>query len=363
MNVKKTLEALKQLYQYGETPIVSECTFLVERGLVYQSQGRLVVTRSWIEYCYHFQKKEEFLQSLLCFEPAYQTYLLQQLLVTALKMRESGNTAGLWEFVAGLPKLAGAVLKIVRGLYGANPAQFPLALLEAKIESEKNDFRELNWLIFNGPPNYQRLWYYFDLIQQYETISEASDLPLGGTIDAIWSNGRKIATVTMAPLQKERPIVVLAPFEFPTAIQDSNMRAILSYPWRLFMLILGIIREQYEVEKDRAISLRVNNEHVEVVLTSGAGREFLYGALNSFAAYLCKALNFLLFPQAAPDLEAELQWLLEYGVFVVRDGEYRLATESEDQLYLSSLGITFITGSKQLRANMERFIDELREKK
>lgn len=361
MNIKKALMTMDELYKYGETETNNDLTFLLELKLVYAWHGRWVISRSFIKYAYLFEKPEDFINALFCLEPGYQQYLLKNLLAIALQMRAAKNNRGLSELVDHLPVLAGQAVVILRNIYEEQSGKYQASSLEAALADSRYKFREQDILLFNGEPEYQRLLFYLDRVQQFTLLVEPQELRLGITIDDMWASGRKISTWFGLSARKAKPEFVLAPFESDFKVKGSpQLHDIIGQPWELFVLILAIIREQYEVEKDPAISLLEAGEEIQVMLTTRQGKELLYGSLNQFSTYLCQALDYDLFPLPVPPVEASLKQLYEMELMVLRDGEYRLKPELEEQLYTTSLGITFITNSKKLTSRMRKFIDELR---
>lgn len=360
VNIKKALMTLDELYKYGETEPNDELTFLLEQKLAYAQNDRWLISRSLIRYTCLFQKAEDCIYSLFCIEPGYQDYLLKNLLITALQMRAAQNSRGVGELVNQLPALAGQAVDILSSIYDEASGEYQVARLVGEVADSRYTYREQDLLLFNGEPEYQRLLFYLDRVQQFKLLTEPQEMILGSTIDEMWSAGRKISTSYGMPVRKAKPEFVLAPFENNYSSRDTRLHNIIGQPWELFVLMLAIIREQYEVEKDPAMAMIEAGNEIQIMLTTRQGKELLYGSLDQFSAYLCRALDYDLFPGKVPPAEASLKQLYEKELIILKDGKYLLNQELEDQLYTTSLGITFITNSKKLASRIRKFIDELR---
>jgi hypothetical protein len=359
VNVRKAQETLERLYRYGEAPFNNDIKFLEEQGLLYESEGRWVVTRGWIQFGYFFERRDEFIKSLYLFISPYRDYLLHHLLITGIAMRQANNLSGLKEFVDKLPRLAGRVLEILKHNYPGSRDEFPVNVLEKQVEAMRPNYRDLDDQIFSGLPGYQRISYYLETVQQYNRQEEPEDRPLGSSINDMWARGRKISTLDEQQLQ-DRPVTVLAPFKVEAALGNPVLEEILGKPWQLLLFMLGAVLGQYEAQGQRALALRPGSGGAEVFVTTFNNKELRYGTLDQLLAYFCRAMEYTLFPMQQPDGQKAIGELLDRGVFVLKDGEYRIRPELEELLYWGKVGLAFTSRSKTLRANMEKLIDGLR---
>lgn len=360
MSIKKALMTMDELYKYGESEPNENLPFLLEQGMVYARNDKFVITKSFVRYAALFEKTDDFIKAMFCMEQGYLDYLLKNLLVIALQMGGVKNSRGLSELVDHVPLLAEHLVVILRNIYEEGSGDYQASELNKTLAESRQRFREQDILLFNGDPEYQRLLFYLDLVQQFKQLKEPQDMTLGNTIDDMWAAGRKISTWYGLPSLKNKPEYVLAPFESHIDAKSEYLKGIIGRPWELFVLIIAIIREQYEVEKDLAISLLEAEDEIQVMLTTRQGKELLYGSLNQFSTYLCQALDYHLFPWTVPPVEESLKQLYEKEQMILLDGVYRLNPKLEEQLYTTSLGITFITKSKKLTTRIRKFIDELR---
>ncbi|MDD2211688.1 MAG: hypothetical protein PHV56_01730 [Clostridia bacterium] len=360
MNIKKAMMTLDELYKYGESEPNDDLNFVLEQQLAYARHDRWVITESFVKYTHLFEQSEDFINTLFCMEQGYLDYLLKNLLVIAQQMRAAKNSRGLSEMVEQLPVLAEQLAVILCGIFDEQTGGYKTSELNKFLVDGRQRFREQDILLFNGDPEYQRMLFYLDRVQQFKWLKELQDKALGNTIDDMWAAGRKISTWYELAARKNIPEYVLAPFESHITTKSEYLRGIIGRPWELFVLILAIIREQYEVEKDPAITLIGAEDEIQVMLTTRQSKELLYGSLNQFSAYLCQALDYALFPWTVPPVEESLKQLYEKEQMILLDGVYRLNPKLEEQLYTTSLGITFITNSRKLTTQMRKFIDELR---
>ncbi|MEH7370169.1 hypothetical protein [Priestia megaterium] len=362
MILKRTIQTLEQLFYYGEASLLEDLRFLEQQNLIYERDQRWVITADWIHFCYSFSQDKDFLNALLCFKSDYQNYLIHQVVLTALRMNDSEDIDGLVEFVDQLPCFANQTLEVLDELYGNRTNDYDHSLLEKKITKLQPTFREYDDLLFNGPPVYQKAIYYLKCIQTLTRIKANEDKVLGETIDEQWKPWRKVSTITDLALNKSQPLVVLVPFLIDIDFPDLRFIQIVSQPWRVLLLMFGIVRGQYEAQGISAIRFQSTNEGVKVRLTSTKYKETEFGSLNEFIVAFCRKMDYQLFPHKIPDIEKVLSELHDRNIFVIEGREYRLEESLEDKLYESVAGIPFITESRYLRKQIESWIDELRER-
>jgi esterase/lipase superfamily enzyme len=360
MEVKKVHNYLDKLYHYGETIYVAELQPFVDRGLLYVYEKKAIITNNWIEFVKRFPNKDDFLHTLFCFDEAYQNYLLQTALLTVLKMREAEDIDGIIDFVYKMPKVARKVVNLLDEIKSGD--RYDITLLEQRVKKSEPSFRERNHFIFNGVPYYQRLIYYVHHIQQYEEQAIGQDVPLGKKIDEQWAKGRKIGSDLQLLPGKNRPFAILTPYEPAIEFANPLFKHLLTYPWKLFVFLCCVVREQTEAQGKATIRFHAVNDQVDVILMSSKNQEYRYGTVDEFALEFCKINNYQLFPAESNRLATVFHNLHDRGFLTIVDEEYRIPTHIEDELYNTSLFIPLIAGSKQVRKRIEQWIDELRDR-
>lgn len=361
MELKKRYKWLKQLYDYGECENKNSHSVLVKLGLLNRKQDRCVITNNWIDFSKEFHSGQEFQLSLFCFDESYQKFLIEVTLLTAIKMSETGDLNGIEAFVSNQTEFSKYAISVLIGIKDEDG--FAIARLEERIKQKKELYQELNRFIFDGPPNYQRVMLYLKHVQAYKQESVIEDTVLGKKIDDQWQKGRKISTnLTLNPL-KARPLYTLVPSAPERIIDHPQFQHIFTYPWKLFVFLCCIVRENFEAQGVQAIRFQVVGDGVDVLLTASNHQQFRYGSFDEFAIEFCKVNQYQLFPNEIRNLHAIFQNLVERKLITVVDDEYRLPTTIEDVIYHTRLFIPLIAESKQLRGRLEQWVDELREKR
>lgn len=356
MDVKKSYKLLKELYHYGESEYHSSLCFLEQQYFIKQIQNRYVITNNWISYGQQFQIEHDQLLSLFCFKDNYQKYLVEVSLLTALKMSEAEDIEGVEAFVSDLPKFSAYAISVLAEL------KFVTSCLEERLKQKEEQYQSLNRFIFGGPPHYQRVMFYLKHIQAYKQENVIGNIPLGKKIDEQWQKGRKISTdLFLSPL-KERPCHILVPSILERKIDHPQFQHIFTYPWKLFVFLCCIVRENFEAQGVQAIRFQEVGDEVDVLLTASNHQQYRYGSFDEFAVEFCKLNRYQLFPNEVSNLKTVFQNLVERKLLTIVDDEYRLPTTIEDVIYNTRLYIPLIAESKQLRGRMEQWIDELREK-
>ncbi|MCV2517421.1 hypothetical protein EAI05_13685 [Bacillus subtilis] len=361
MDVKKCYQLLTKLYDYGEVDYHNSMSFLKLEYLLEQKQDRYIITNNWITYGRQFQSEQDQLLSIFCFNEDYQKYLVEVALSTALKMSETEDLEGIENFVSNLSKLSSYIISVLAEI--KENSWFSITRLEDRLKQKEEQFQDFNRLIFDGPPHYQRVMFYLKLVQAYKQENVIEDIDLGKKIDEQWKKGRKISTdLSLAPL-KERPLHTLVPYIPERKIDHPQFQHIFTYPWKLFVFLCCIVRENFEAQGVQAIRFQVVGDGVDVLLTASNHQQFRYGSFDEFAIEFCKINQYQLFPYELRSLHTIFQNLVERKLLTVVDDEYRLPTTIEDVIYHTRLFIPLIAESKQLRARLEQWIDELREKR
>ncbi|MES9644937.1 hypothetical protein ABU169_15975 [Bacillus velezensis] len=361
MNIMKRYQSLNHLYDYGECDLYDSLSFLEQQCFLQKIQDRYIITNNWINYAQQFQSKQDHLLSFFCFEEDYQKYLAEVALLTSLKMSETEDIEGIEKFVSNLPKLSAYVISVLAEIKEENG--YSIQSLEKRINQQENKYQNFNRLVFDGPPHYQRVMFYLEQIQAYKEENIKEDKNLCKKIDDQWEKGRKISTnLTLSPL-KVRPIYTLIPSMPERTIDHPQFQHIFTYPWKLFVFLCCIVRENFEAQGVQAIRFQVVGDGVDVLLTASNHQQFRYGNFDEFAIEFCKVNQYQLFPNELRNLHTIFQNLVERKLLTVVDDEYRLPTTIEDVIYHTRLFIPLIAESKQLRARLEQWIDELREKR
>ncbi|WP_374187305.1 hypothetical protein ACEPPU_14520 [Priestia aryabhattai] len=363
MNVKKVYQWLKILYAYGEVEYHDPLKFLESQGLLTYNpiDNRYVITNNWITYGQQLQSEQDYLLSLICFKGDYQRYLVDVSLLTALKMREAADIEGVETFVSNLPRLSEYAVLVLKEI--KEESSFSIECLEKRLMEKEEQHQSLNRVIFDGPPHYQRIMFYLKQVQAYNQENVIEGIPLGKKIDEQWQKGRKISTdLSLSPL-KERPLHTLVPSIPERKIDHPQFKHIFTYPWKLFVFLCCIVRENFEAQGVQAIRFQPVGDEVDVLLTASNHQQYRYGNFDEFVVEFCKVNQYLLFPYEVSNLKTVFQNLVERKLLMIIDDEYRLPPTIEDVIYNTRLYIPLIAESKQLRGRMEQWIDELREKR
>ncbi|MDR7074157.1 hypothetical protein [Fictibacillus barbaricus] len=361
MDVKKTYQILEGLLDYGEMPCIASLSFLEKMNLLELQQDRYLITNNWITYGNQFQSKKDHLFSILCFMNDYQKYLVEVTLLTALKMSEADDLGGMEVFVSSLPKFSGYAISVLAEIKEVNG--FSISRLEKRINQQESQYQSFNRLIFDGSPHYLRIMFYLKHVQAYKQEKVIEDIDLGKKIDDQWQKGRKISTNLILSTLKVRPLYTLVPSILERKIEHPQFQHIFTYPWKLFVFLCCIVRENFEAQGVQAIRFQVVGNGVDVLLTASNHQEFRYGNFDEFAIEFCKVNQYLLFPNELRNLHTVFHNLVERKLITIVDDEYRLPTTIEDVIYHTRLYIPLIAESKQLRGRLEQWIDELREKR
>lgn len=361
MDIKKIYKYLKQLYDYGETEYDDSIYFLKQQYFIDQMQNHYIITNNWINYGRQFRSEKEHLFSLYCFNNDYQKYLVEVALSTALKMSETEDLEGIKSFVSSLSNLSFYAISVLAEI--KEDSGFSIALLDDRLKQKEKQFQDVNRLIFDGQPHYQRIMFYLKHVQAYEKKNTIQDLELGKKIDDQWRKGRKISTnLSLVPL-KESPLYTLVPFIPDWKIEHPQFQHLFTYPWKLFVFLCCIVRENFEAQGVQAVRFQVVGDGVDVLLTANNNQQFRYGSFEEFALEFCHVNQYQLFPNELINLHTIFQNLVERKLLTVVDDEYRLPTTIEDKIYNTRLFIPLIAGSEQLRGKLEQWIDELRDKR
>lgn len=361
MDIKKGYLQLKRLYDYGESEYNNILDFLAEKDLLKRIQDRYIITNNWISYCWQFETEQDHLFSLFCFKDDYQKYLVEVALLTALKMSETEDLKGIETFVSDLSNLSSYAVSVLAEV--KEDSGFSIARLEKRLKQKEVQFQELNRLIFDGPPHYQRVIYYLKNVESFKPKKVIEDIELGKEIDSHWQKGRMISTdLSLEPL-KERSLYTLVPFNIERKIEHPQFQHLFTYPWKLFVFLCCIVRENFEAQGVQAVRFQVVGDGVDVLLTTYNNQQFRYGSFDEFALEFCHVNQYQLFPKELIHLHTIFQNLVERNILTVVDDEYRLPTTIEDVIYNTRLFIPLIAGSEQLRGKLELWIDELRDKR
>ncbi|PFM92587.1 hypothetical protein COD05_06175 [Bacillus cereus] len=361
MDIGQIYQRLKQLYDYGESGYEESLYFLVQKNILKRIQDKLIITTNWITHSQQFQSERDYLLSLSCLREDYQKYLVEISFLTAFKMSAADDIEGIETFVDNLPKLSSYAVSVLLEI--KEGSGFSITSLEDRLKRKEEQYQKLNHFIFDGPPYYQRLMFYLKCAQVYKQESVIGDMPLGKKVDEKWQKGRKISTdLSLSPL-KGQPLHTLAPSIPERKIDHPQFQHIFTYPWKLFVFLCCIVRENFEAQGVQAIRFQEVGDEVDVLLTASNHQQYRYGSFDEFAVEFCKLNRYQLFPNEVSNLKTVFQNLVERKLLIIVDNEYRLPTTIEDVIYNTRLYIPLIAESKQLRGRMEQWIDELREKR
>ncbi|PLS18179.1 hypothetical protein CVD28_07770 [Bacillus sp. M6-12] len=361
MDFKKMYQRLESLYNFGECKYYHSLSFLEKHKLLIQLNDCYIITNNWTNISDIFKSKEECINLLFCFNGDYQEYLAELALFTALQMSKTEDLEAIETFVNNLSKLSTYAVTVLAEI--KEESGYSIGRLEERIKQKEEQYQSLNRLIFDGQPHYQRVMFYLIHLQSFKRENVIEDTFLGKKIDDQWKKGRKISTnLTLSPL-KVRPLYTLVPSTPERKIDHPPFQHIFTYPWKLFVFLCCIVRENFEAQGVQAIRFQVVGDGVDVLLTASNHQEFRYGSFDEFAIEFCKVNQYQLFPNELRNLHTIFQNLVERKLLTVVEDEYRIPTTIEDVIYHTRLFIPLIAESKQLRGRLEQWVDELREKR
>lgn len=348
MDIKKRISEINRLYDYGEISIDQSLRYLVDLNFLSEVENKYVITMKWILFTEKVSR-EDFVDSLLCYYPPYLEYLLSKIYKEAYLIGQSGDGDALFEFVNSVPKFADKILHL------------------KEIKSEEDEEIKLFYLsIFKGYPQYRAILTKLKFMQMAENIEDVPNIKMGKTPNEVWVEGRKIASNVELEELDEPNGYSLTPYKYKDFTVPDDIKTILSEPWKVFMIILGMVISEYKAEGFGGISIRpfdIKNPYVEqelnVFIYNLKGKENKIGSLKDFVKEFCMSNKLYLFPNQAPDVNKILFRLMDSKQVVFKDGEYVLSSIFDDRLY-SQEGIVIKNRSRKFKGLIKDYIERFR---
>ncbi len=348
LDVENLIRGLNNLYDYGEVKFDNYLTYLMNLNLIKRIEDRYLITNKWIDFSGKVTR-EDLISSLACCYPPLLDYLLWKVYQEAYAIGLSGDGEALYEFIDHIPKFAEKIL----------------AIREQKF-SETSEIKAFYGPIFKGYPQYRTILTRLQFIQLAEEIEDTEVERIGKTPNDIWVKERKVSSNINLEVLKEKNLYALTPYKYDDFQVSEEIKEILSYPWRTFIVVLGMVISEYKAEGINGISIRpkdIKNPYTEQLLETfiydHKGKEHKIGDFKEFVKQFCDRNNIYLFPNKAPKVDVILFQLMDNKQFTYKDGEYVLNVSFDDRLY-SSEGIIIKNRARKFKNRLKDYIEELR---
>ena len=346
-NVNDIVKRLNILYDYGEINHNEIFNYLIEEKFLKIMGNKLVITKKWISFSGKVSR-EEFISSLLCYYPLLLKRLLLKVYKEACSIGESGDGKALFEFVDSIPKFSQRILEIKN-----EPIQ------------ENEEIKLLYQVIFNGYPQYGEILSKLKSMQLAEDINDLDIVPIGKNPNENWIKGRRITSSLSLKKKKEKQEYTLIPYEYSDFQVENEIKDILSFPWKTFLIVLSMISSEYKVEGFDGVTIRpteasnpYNEQNLEVYICNSKGNEVKVGLLNKFIYDYCIKSDLLLFPDKVPEVSKVVFELLPERKMDYKDGEYVINQDLNDLIY--SKDIIIKNRSRKFKNNLKDYIEDLR---
>ena len=348
VKVKELLAKLNTLYDYGETGSNPEIDYLVALDFLNTKKDRVIITKRWIGFS-GLVTREDFISYLACWYPPLLDYLLHRVYREACSIGQSGDGNALFEFIDSIPQFAQRILE-----------------LRDRGAEETDEVKGFYTPLFGGHPSYLAILARLKCMQKAVDVEDANCQELGKTPDEVWTRGRKVtSSVTLSPL-KIKNKYTLTPYDYVDYPATCEFKELLSYPWKTFIAVLGMVISEYRVEGFEGLSLRpsdISNPYLpqplEVFFFNTRGREVKAGPFKDLTYALCRECGFLLFPDRPPDIEVVLFQLIDEEKFIYKGGEYLLHPDFEDRLY-SDAGRVLKNRSRRFKNIVRHYVEQMR---
>lgn len=348
LDVKNLMREINNLYDYGEGKYNSFLSYLEDLNFVKNKEDRYLITKKWIEFSGKVTR-EDFVSSLACCYPPLLDYLLWKVYHEAYAIGQSGDGEALYEFIDHIPKFAEKIL----------------AIREQEL-AETDEIKAFYVPVFKGYPQYRTILTRLKFIQLAEDVEDTEVERIGKTPNDIWVKERKVSSNIHLEVLKEKNLYTLTPYTYDDFEVTEEIKKILSYPWRTFTVILGMVISEYKAEGVNGISLRPKdkkNPYTEQVLETFIydykGKENKIGDFKDFVKQFCDRNHIYLFPNKAPEVDAILFHLMDTKQFIYKDGEYVLNPSFDDRIY-SSEGIIIKNRARKFKTMLKDYIEKLR---
>ncbi len=343
----KFMESLNILYDYGETDEYTHLKYLIGLNFLTSKEGKYIITKKWIKFS-KVVIREDFISSLICYYPSLLETLLLRVYKEAVNIGKSGDSKALFEFIDSIPKFADKIIEI-RG----------------KEINENEEIKGLYTVLFQGYPQYLKVLSIFKDMQKAEEYTQIEDTLIGKVPDEMWTNGKKVTSNVKLMKSKTNKAYSLAPFEYTHYNLRDDIKDILSYPWKTFLVVLGMVISESKSVGFEAISIKPQDrsnpyviQDLNVYIHNTQGKEVRVGNLNKFAYELCIRSGFLLFPDKEPEVNLVIFELMDANIFKYKDGQYQLEESFNERIYQSEMILK--NYSRELKNKIKDYVEELR---
>src|SRR5699024_5531725 len=230
LDVKNLMKELEYLYDYGEVKYDNHLSYLLDLNFITNNEDRCVITKKWIDFSGKLTR-EDFISSLACCYPPLLDFLLWEIYQEAYAIGQSGDGDVLYEFIDHIPKFAEKILTV----------------REQEFE-ETDEIKSFYGPVFKGYPQYRTILTRLKFIQYAEDVKDTEVKKVGKTPNDIWVKERKISSNIHLELLKKKNLYTLTPYIYEDFEVTDEIKEILSYPWRTFVVILGMVISEYKAE-------------------------------------------------------------------------------------------------------------------
>lgn len=348
LDAKNLIKEINNLYDYGEGKYDSGLSYLKDLNFIKNKEERCLLTKKWIDYSGKVTR-EDFISSLACCYPPLLDYLLWKAYQDAYAIGQSGDGEALFEFIDHIPKFAEEILKV----------------REQELV-ETDEIKSFYGPVFKGYPQYRTILTRLKFIQLAEDVEDTEVERIGKTPNEIWVKERKVSSNIHLEVLKEKNLYTLTPYTYGDFEVTEEIKEILSFPWRTFAVILGMVISEYKAEGVNGISIRPKDKKnpyteqvLEIFIFDHKGKENKLGDFKDFVKQFCDRNHLYLFPNQAPDVDTILFHLMDMKQFIYNDGEYVLNTSFDDRLY-SLEGIIIKNRARKFKTMLRDYIEDLR---
>ncbi|AKC62819.1 hypothetical protein [Clostridium sporogenes] len=347
VEANKLIDSLNTLYDYGEIDEYTPLKYLMHLEFLIDKEGKYIITKKWIKFS-KIVTREDFISSLICYYPNLLETLLLRVYKEAVNIGRSGDSKALFEFIDSVPKFADKIIEI-----------------RNKEINEDEEIKSFYTLIFKGYPQYLKVLSIFKEMQKAEQYEQIEDMVIGKVPDKMWTDGRKVTSNVKLIKAKGDKEYSLVPFEYTHYKLKDDIKDILSYPWKTFLVVLGMVISESKSVGFEAISIKPQDssnpyvvQDLNVYIHNTEGKEVRVGDLKKFVYELCISSNFLLFPDKEPDVNLTIFELMDENIFKYKDGQYLLEEYFNERIYQSE--IILKNHSRKLKNKIKDYVEELR---
>jgi hypothetical protein len=347
MNVTELVKNLNNLYDNGEVCNNESLVYLVDINLLKSIEEKLVISKKWIKFSGKLSR-EDFISSLLCYYPSLLNTLLLRVYKEACVIGQSGDSKALFEFIESIPKFSDNILEI-----------------KNETINEDEEIKALYQAVFNGYPQYPSILSKLKIMQLTEEVNDLEIAPMGANPNENWVQGRRITSSVYLKELKYKNKFTLIPYEYSDFPVEKEVREVLSYPWKTFLIILSMVDSEYKAAGFQGLAIRpidianpYNLQELELYIYNIKSKEIKVGTLNNFVYEVCIENDLYLFPDNAPEVNKVVFDLLMEHKIDYKDGEYVLNEEFKDLIY--SKDIIIKNRSRKFKMLLKDYIEKLR---